>query len=178
MTAHIKERIARKLDTLNEERLYQVLDYVEFLESRYAARQTPEPNVLQKFTEGIEDRLRAGRVSASTIAETMGLLNRAVGVLNGVAAAGKSVATDLAAAAQRVGTAVTDAATSATTPPPGAPTPPPPPTTGTSTTPSVATGGGAPGTGAAPAGGTGSTAAPGSPATATPPPSTPGEPTA
>src|SRR5438067_1817059 len=102
MTQHIRERISRKLETLNEERLYQVLDYVEFLESKYAARQSPAPNTFQKFAEGIEDRLRAGRVSASTIAETMGLLNRAVGVLNGVAAAGKSVAADLANAAQRV----------------------------------------------------------------------------
>jgi len=122
MTDHIRDRINRKLDTLPEDRLYQVLDYVEFLESKYATRQSPTTNTFTKFAEGIEDRLRAGRVSASTIAETMGLLNRAVGVLNGVAAAGKSVAADLASAAQRVGTAVADATTQAgnaigTTPP-------------------------------------------------------------
>ena len=111
MSDHIRDRINRKLDALTEERLYQVLDFVEFLESKYAARQTPAPNPLQKFAEGIEDRLRAGRVSASTIAETMGFLNKAVGVLNGAVAAGKSVASDLASAAQRVGSAVTDAAT-------------------------------------------------------------------
>jgi hypothetical protein len=109
MSEHIRERIARRLEALPEERLYQVLDYVEFLESRYAARQAASPNAFQKFAEGIEDKMRAGRVSASTIAETMGLLNRAVGVLNGVAAAGKSVAADLANAAQRVGSAVADA---------------------------------------------------------------------
>jgi hypothetical protein len=126
MSIHIRERITRKLDTLPDERLYQVLDYVEFLESKYAARQNPAPNALQKFAEGVEDKLRAGRVSATTISETMGLLNRAVGVLNGVAAAGKSVATDLATAAQRAGTALTDAASAATTPPPatGAPATP------------------------------------------------------
>jgi hypothetical protein len=115
MTQHIRDRINRQLDALGEERLYQVLDYVEFLESRYAARQNPAPNAFQKFAEGIEDRLRAGRVSASTISETMGLLNRAVGVLNGVAAAGKSVAADLANAAQRVGTAVAEATAQAGT---------------------------------------------------------------
>src|SRR5438067_3902125 len=125
MTQHIRERISRKLETLNEERLYQVLDYVEFLESKYATRQNPAPNTFQKFAEGIEDRLRAGRVSASTIAETMGFLNKAVGVLNGVAAAGKSVATDLANAAQRVGSAVADVTTPANPPlqPPQAPSP-------------------------------------------------------
>jgi hypothetical protein len=111
MTDHIRERITRRLEALPEERLYQVLDYVEFLESKYAARQSPAPNAFQKFAEGIEDKMRAGRVSASTIAETMGLLNRAVGVLNGVAAAGKSVAADLANAAQRVSTVVADATT-------------------------------------------------------------------
>jgi hypothetical protein len=136
MSDHIRDRINRKLDTLSEERLYQILDYVEFLESKYATRQSATPNAFQKFAEGIEDKMRAGRVSASTIAETMGLLNRAVGVLNGVAAAGKSVATDLANAAQRMGTAVVDATTpaggaSGTTPPadPNAPPATNPPTT-------------------------------------------------
>jgi hypothetical protein len=126
MSDHIRDRINRKLDTLTEERLYQVLDYVEYLESKYAARQSPAPNAFQKFAEGIEDKMRAGRVSASTIAETMGLLNRAVGVLNGVAAAGKSVATDLANAAQRMGTAVVDATAPVD---PNAPPPTSPPTT-------------------------------------------------
>ena len=39
-------------------------------------------------------KLRAGKVSASAIAETMGLMNKAMGVLSGAAAAGKSVAND------------------------------------------------------------------------------------
>ena len=99
MNESLRDRIVRKLETLSDERGYQVLDYVEFLESRFAERQNPQANVFTKFTEGIEDKLRAGRVSASAIAETMGLLNRAANVLNGVAAAGKSVANDLVQAA-------------------------------------------------------------------------------
>jgi hypothetical protein len=95
----LRERILRNLDTLSDERLYQVLDYVEFLSSKYAERQTPAPNLLQRFAEGVEDRLRAGRVSTAAIADAMNLMNRAMGVLNGVAAAGKSVATDIAEAA-------------------------------------------------------------------------------
>src|SRR5690242_16122192 len=95
----LRDRILRKLDALPDEKLYQVLDYVEFLESKYAVRTAQSPNVFQRFAEGVEDSLRAGRVSASTIAETMGLLNKAMGVLNGVAAAGKSVATDVVGAA-------------------------------------------------------------------------------
>lgn len=116
MHEQLRERILRKLETLPDVRGYQVLDYVEFLESRYAEKTAQSPNVFQRFAEGVEDSLRAGRVSANTIAETMGLLNKAMGVLSGVAAAGKSVATD-----------VMDAATRPAVRPPAAPPPPPPP---------------------------------------------------
>lgn len=95
MNEFLRDRILRKLDGLSDERLYQVLDYVEFLESKYAERQEQASNPLFRFAEAVEDKLRAGRVSAGAIAETMNLMNKAVGVLNGVAAAGKSVADDL-----------------------------------------------------------------------------------
>ena len=127
MNAPLRDRINRKLETLSDERLYQVLDYVEFLESRYAQRQAPGSNVFQRFAETVEDRLRAGRVSASTIAETMSLMNKAMGVLNGVAAAGKSVANDIVGAATRP--AGTGSATTGQTPAPA------PSTSVTSTTP-------------------------------------------
>jgi hypothetical protein len=97
---HLRERIIRKLDALTDERGYQVLDYVEFLESKFAERQSPQGNAFTRFTEAVEDRLRAGRVSASAIAETMGLLNRAANVLSGAVAAGKSVASDIVTVAQ------------------------------------------------------------------------------
>jgi hypothetical protein len=97
----LRDRIMRKLETLSNDRLYQVLDYVEFLESRYAERQPSAASVFQRFTEGLEDTMRAGRLSADTIAQTMGLMSRAMGVLSGVAAAGKSVASDVVNAASR-----------------------------------------------------------------------------
>ena len=102
MNTQLRDRILRKLDSLADERGYQLLDYVEFLESKYAAATSQAPNVFERFAEGVEDTLRAGRVSASTIAETMGLLNRAMSVLSGVAAAGKSVASDVVDAASRL----------------------------------------------------------------------------
>ena len=95
MNEFMKERMLRRLEALSEERLYQVLDYVEFLESKYAERKPATPDVFQRFAEGVEDTLRAGHVSASAVSQTMGLLSKAMGVLNGVAAAGKSVASDL-----------------------------------------------------------------------------------
>lgn len=101
MNETLRDRLLRKLDTLPDERGYQLLDYVEFLESRYAQKTAQTPNVFQRFAEGVEDSLRAGRVSATGIAETMGLLSKAMGVLNGVAAAGKSVASDVIEVAAR-----------------------------------------------------------------------------
>ena len=124
MNEHLRERINRKLDALSDERGYQILDYVEFLDSKYAERQ--QGNAFTKFTEAVEDRLRAGKVSASAIAETMGLLNRAANVLNGVAAAGKSVASDVLNVAQNVGSgrpAGTSGTTGASTAPSAAPKP-------------------------------------------------------
>lgn len=100
MNEHLRERILRKLETLTDERGYQVLDYVEFLESRYAERQAAGATAFTRFTEAVEDRLRAGKVSATTIAEAMNLMNRASNVLNGALAAGRSVANDLVAASR------------------------------------------------------------------------------
>ena len=99
MNDHIRERILRKLDGIPDDRAYQVLDYVEFLESKYNAKQGTAASLLTRFSEGVEDTMRAGKVSTAAIAETMGLLNKAMGVLNGVAAAGKSVASDIVGAA-------------------------------------------------------------------------------
>jgi hypothetical protein len=140
MSDHLRDRILRKLDGLSDERLYQVLDYVEFVQSKYAERQAQASttNAFQRFAETVEDKLRAGRVSASTISETMGLMNKAMGVLSGVAAAGKSVANDLAGAAARAqaAAAANPAPAPAPTPAPAAspatpaPTPPAAPPTG------------------------------------------------
>ncbi len=100
MNPYVRERINRKLDTLTDERLYQVLDYVEFVETKYAEKPAAVVNVFQRFAEGVEDKLRAGGVAVGTISETMGLLNRAVGVLNGVAQTTMSVASDVVNAAK------------------------------------------------------------------------------
>jgi hypothetical protein len=130
MNTFLRDRIFRKLETLSDERLYQVLDYVEFLESKYAERQTPQAGIFTRFAETVEDQLRAGRVSASAISQTMNLMNQAMGVLNGVAAAGKSVASDIVSAARNperpTGEQPAAPVQAAVPPqPPGAPPPPP-----------------------------------------------------
>jgi len=130
MNPNLRDRLLRKLDTLSDERGYQVLDYVDFLESKYAEKAPSPVSLLQRFTDGVEDRLRTGGVAASTVVETMGLLNRAVGVLGGVAAAGMSVASDVANVGMNVASDVATAAQKIVTPPTaapaGAPSAPPP----------------------------------------------------
>src|SRR4051794_21414034 len=92
MNQYLRDKLLQKLETVSDERGYQVLDYVEFLESKYAERPpaagAAASNPLSRFADAVEEKLRAGRVSATTIAETMSLMNKAVGVLNGAAGAG------------------------------------------------------------------------------------------
>ncbi len=114
MNEHLRDRILRKLETLPDDRGYQVLDYVEFLESRYAERQSPSATTFSKFTEAIEDKLRASKVSASTIAETLGFMNRAANVLNNAVETGRTMANE-----------IVNTARTATTPTPSGPQPPP-----------------------------------------------------
>jgi hypothetical protein len=77
----LRRRIQRKLDALPDEKLYQVLDYIEFLEERYG--EEPErPDTMQRFAEGIQDKLRARRMAPWALKGVMGALSvvdRAVG---------------------------------------------------------------------------------------------------
>ena len=91
MNEFLRKRIERKLETLPDERVFQVLDYIEFLESKYAAREPGEASPFQKLAETVQDTLRAGRVSASAIRGTMDVVSAAGRVMSGLAAAGKAV---------------------------------------------------------------------------------------
>lgn len=89
MNEILRERLQRVLDTLPDERAYQVLDYIEFLESKYAARPAGAP-AFQKVAEALEDTMRAGRVPVSIISRTMDAVAKAGTLLERVAAAGKA----------------------------------------------------------------------------------------
>ncbi len=115
----MKKRIERKLEALPDERVYQVLDYIEFLESKYAARTPEAPSPLQRLAETVEDTLRAGRVSASAIKGTMDAMGAAGRVMSGIAAAGKAVVDEVTGAGPR------DAPPASPAAPPQAPPAPP-----------------------------------------------------
>ncbi len=89
MNEILRERLLRKLESLPEEKAYLVLDYVEFLESKYAQRPAGAPP-FQKVAETLEDTLRAGRVPVTIIKGTMDAVGKAGKLLERVAAAGKA----------------------------------------------------------------------------------------
>jgi len=122
LSPYLRDRLLARFDTLSDERAFQILDYVEFLDSKYSRLEAPTgaAGLLVKLQETVEDGLRAGKVSASSVAETLGFMQKAVGVLSGVAAAGQSVANDLADAATRVARAATGEAPPSPPPQPGA----------------------------------------------------------
>jgi len=99
MNEQLKQRIVRRLETLADDRGYQILDYVEFLESKYASRAAPS-NLFAKISEGIEDTMRAARIPIKAISGTTGLVDSAGKVMKGVAAAAQSVVDEAIQAAE------------------------------------------------------------------------------
>ena len=91
----LRQRLLRRIESLPEEQIYQVLDFIEFLESKYARDLKVEATGLQKFAEGLEDKLRKKAVSPSTIREAFQLIAAADRVLSNVSAAGKQILDEL-----------------------------------------------------------------------------------
>ena len=91
----LRQRLIRKIETLPDEQIYQVLDYIEFLESKYADAADLEASGLQKFAEGLEDKMRRRAVSPNTIREAFQLISAADRVLSGVSSAGKQILNEL-----------------------------------------------------------------------------------
>jgi hypothetical protein len=95
----LKQRIGRLLDSLSDERGYQILDYIEFLDSKYAERARPA-GILAKITETVEDTMRAGKLPIQAISGTMGIMDSAAKVMKGLAAAGQAVVDEAVKAAE------------------------------------------------------------------------------
>lgn len=91
MNEILKKRLLRKLDALPEPQLYQVLDYIEFLESKYAPGRAADPGGLQRFAERVEDRLRARAVIPEVMSGTMRMFGTAGRLLDGLSQAGRGL---------------------------------------------------------------------------------------
>lgn len=91
----LRQRLLRRIESLPEQQIYQVLDFIEFLESKYAQAPAEQASGLQKFAENLEDRLRRRAVSPATIREAFQLISAADRVLSGVSSAGKQILSEL-----------------------------------------------------------------------------------
>ena len=92
----LRTRILRKLESLPEDQVYQILDYIEFLESKYATRDvSAEAKGLQSFAEKLEDQLRRRTVSPASLREAFQLISAADKVLSNVANMGKELLGEL-----------------------------------------------------------------------------------
>lgn len=101
MNEHLKDRILRAAESLPDERGYQILDYIEFLESKYAERANPS-NVFTKITDRAEDILRAGKVPLDAISGTVTFFDGASKVMKGLASAAQAVVDEAAKTAQNI----------------------------------------------------------------------------
>jgi len=90
----LRKRIERKLDGLPEDKGYQVLDYIEFLESKYGST-ARQPTPVERITEGVGDALRAVKVPANAIRGTMGVVDSASRMMQRLVAAGRAAVEEL-----------------------------------------------------------------------------------
>ena len=95
----LKQRISRLLESLDDEKAYQVLDYAEFLTSKYAQRSEPQ-GLFAKITATVENTMRAGKLPIQAISGTMTLMDSAAKVMKGLAAAGQAVVDEAVKAAE------------------------------------------------------------------------------
>ena len=91
----LRQRLMRKIESLPEEQVYQILDYIEFLEGKYATDIAQEASGLQKFAESMEDKLRKKAMSPATLREAFQLISAADRVLSEVSSAGKQLLDEL-----------------------------------------------------------------------------------
>lgn len=82
----------RKIESLPEAQVYQVLDYIEFLESKYTQEDLgSEASGLQRLAEGLEDKLRKRAFNPSNFREAFQLIAAADRAISGVARAGREI---------------------------------------------------------------------------------------
>jgi hypothetical protein len=88
----LRQRLWRHIEALPEEQVYQVLDYIEFLSSKYARQSVRPPgSSLQQFSERMQDKLRAQGVGIRAMRGTLDAMGTADRVFSGIAEAGRTL---------------------------------------------------------------------------------------
>ncbi|HEX9937718.1 MAG TPA: hypothetical protein VGB15_11370 [Longimicrobium sp.] len=87
----LRARLLRHIEALPEAQIYQALDYLEFLSSKYARENVREPGAFQKFSELLEDKMRGQGLAFGTIKGALGVMGTAGRVMSGITEAGRTV---------------------------------------------------------------------------------------
>ena len=87
----LRTRLLRHIEALPEAQLYQALDYVEFLASKYARDAIRQPNSVQRFGERLEDKMRGQGLGMGAIKGALGVVGTAGKVVSGITEASRTV---------------------------------------------------------------------------------------
>ena len=94
MDDKLKATISQRLEELPDETARQLLDYIEFLESKYN-RSTRDRSPFERLADNVEGTLRATRIGEAAIKGTSSVFDAASSVVKGVADAGRGVVEEL-----------------------------------------------------------------------------------
>ena len=95
MNEILRKQIWRKLEALPEDKVFAVLDYIEFLESEYGDRAAPAAPAFQRFAESFQRQVRRSKLPASVLKESMKFLGRTDRVIDAFKDAGKEFLAEL-----------------------------------------------------------------------------------
>ncbi|MDE2762450.1 MAG: hypothetical protein OXQ94_18770 [Gemmatimonadota bacterium] len=93
----LRARVMRIIESLPEAQVYQVLDYIEFLDSKYGSPdRQKQAGGFQRLAEGIEDGLRNRSLDPSRLREAFQVFAAADRAMSGVAKAGRQLLDEIA----------------------------------------------------------------------------------
>lgn len=92
MNEVLRQRLWRHIEALPEEKVYQVLDYIEFLTSKYAKSPLRPPgSSLLRFGERLEDKMRSQGVAIRAMRGALDAVGTADRVFAGISEAGRTI---------------------------------------------------------------------------------------
>jgi hypothetical protein len=94
MNEILQKEIWRKLESLPDDKAYQVLDYINYLQSQYGAMGSGAGG-FQRFGEIFQDTMRKRKVPATALKETMKVMGAADRVLSAFRDAGREFLVEL-----------------------------------------------------------------------------------
>lgn len=94
MNQNLKNTIVDKFEHMTDETARQLLDYIEFLESRFN-RSRRERSTLERLAENVEGTLRSSRLGEAAMKGTGDLIDAASSFARGVAAASQAMLDEL-----------------------------------------------------------------------------------